>query len=865
MKRYLSTALPRLLISCAAISGALLASESHATDAQDKLSPPVKKTASLESQASSKHHQKKSYTAAERAPLQASQINARTSYSSADQPALPNRPSSLSTNLSKAEMAKSSRGLTLNKALAACDRNAFASASGAALVSLVKSSSSACINDLFGVGGAQANAIFKEAQMVTIAKAFESEAASYNGSNAGSALQMVMFLRAGYYVQFYDTAVGSYGTNLQTAIRAALDAFIKNPNFALINDVHGEILSEFITLIDSATENARYLNTAVKRMLSLNSSFLNFWYMRSAVNNAFTVLFRGHQNADFKSLVQSDPDIVDSLYNFMNANFGLLGTDNDYLVANAGREMARFLQYSEGGALKNLAKSRVKTMLDRSNVTGSTAAVWVGLGEMVDYYDKANCAYYNLCNFQSMLDSNVLPVRYSCSPTLKLKAQSLTSAQLQEACSIVAGEESYFHQQVQSGNVPVANDNNKQLEMVIFNSSKSYATYAGAIFGIDTNNGGMYLEGDPSAANNQARFIAYQAEWKLPAFEIWNLTHEYIHYLDGRFNMSGDFNAAVSVNSIWWIEGFAEYMSYSYRKLDYNDAKTQAAAGTYKLSQIFNNDYSSGQTRVYNWGYLAVRYMFEKQRNRVSTLLNSYFRPGNYSAYTSYMNGINTTLDADFSAWLPCVNNGSLPQCSSTVPPANKPPLAAFNSSINGLSVSFSDTSTDSDGSIVSRSWDFGDGSSSSASNPSKTYSNPGSYTVTLTVKDNAGDSSKVAKTINLSNGGNLPECPGSAAALGKNCSRSNVSSVAGDYAYLYLSVPAGTTKLTISTSGGTGNADMYVSTNGSWPSRDHYNASSVNPGNNESVIINNPPAGYIYISLYGVTKFSGLKVTTQY
>jgi microbial collagenase len=78
------------------------------------------------------------------------------------------------------------------------------------LVSLIKSSDINCINDLFSVSGSQANAIFKESQMVTVANAFRNAASSYNGTNSSIA-QMVLFLRAGYYVQFYDKAVGNYG------------------------------------------------------------------------------------------------------------------------------------------------------------------------------------------------------------------------------------------------------------------------------------------------------------------------------------------------------------------------------------------------------------------------------------------------------------------------------------------------------------------------------------------------------------------------------------------------------------------------------------------------------------------------------
>lgn len=73
------------------------------------------------------------------------------------------------------------------------------------------------------------------------------------------------------------------------------------------------------------------------------------------------------------------------------------------------------------------------------------------------------------------------------------------------------------------------------------------------------------------------------------------------------------------------------------------------------------------------------------------------------------------------------------------------PPVAGFNTNPNPatgpapLNVQFTDTSTDADGTIVSRSWNFGNGQTSTATNPSTTYSTPGTYTVTLTVQDNSG------------------------------------------------------------------------------------------------------------------------------
>ncbi len=80
-------------------------------------------------------------------------------------------------------------------------------------------------------------------------------------------------------------------------------------------------------------------------------------------------------------------------------------------------------------------------------------------------------------------------------------------------------------------------------------------------------------------------------------------------------------------------------------------------------------------------------------------------------------------------------------------PPPN-PPTANFTFASATIPVNsvanFTDTST---GDPTEWSWDFGDGSSSTAQNPPHSFSAPGEYTVTLTAS-NAGGSDTVSKTI---------------------------------------------------------------------------------------------------------------------
>jgi 3-phytase len=112
-----------------------------------------------------------------------------------------------------------------------------------------------------------------------------------------------------------------------------------------------------------------------------------------------------------------------------------------------------------------------------------------------------------------------------------------------------------------------------------------------------------------------------------------------------------------------------------------------------------------------------------------------------------------TVLDDDGGVFLCVVTNS---QGSATSDPAtltvtsNNPPTADFSYAIKKKRVTFTDHTTDSDGTIVSWFWNFGDSKTSSDQNPIHRYTKFGTYTVTLTVNDDGGAANAISKTLTV-------------------------------------------------------------------------------------------------------------------
>jgi len=413
------------------------------------------------------------------------------------------------------------------------------------------------------------------------------------------------------------------------------------------------------------------------------------------------------------------------------------------------------------------------------------------------------------------------------------------------------------------------------LHVMIYNSPDEYK-FNYYLYGLGTDNGGMYIEGDGA-------FYTYE---RTPQQSIYTLEelfrHESTHYLQGRYVVPGMWGSSAIYNNnriTWYEEGNAELNAGGTRTNGIVPRKSMVSnildsSKWFTLPQVFHSKYEDGWD-FYQYSFAFMDYMYEKDIDIFNNLTN-YIKANDVKGYDQYIkelsnnselntayrnhlqdlvdrynsNNLITPLVADdylvpptaksakdiysniineagltntttavhksqffntfelrgtytgaatqgqLNDWkamndlangflnklakdswngyktLTCyfvnysvdssnrfqydvVFHGAFPKQDGTT---NEPPAVKINGPYTGVlgdKITFSsEGSTDSDGTMESYLWDFGDGATDTSANPTHAYAKLGPYTVTLTITDDIGGLSTESTTVTVTNTG---------------------------------------------------------------------------------------------------------------
>ncbi|MCW9017303.1 MAG: M9 family metallopeptidase, partial [Kangiellaceae bacterium] len=545
----------------------------------------------------------------------------------------------------------------------ACDPEAFITTNSDRIIEEIYAQGDLygdCIGELFEVDADTAEIIFRTNTLLDVAEEANSLARNYNGGGNNNLRDLFYFLRGAYFV---DSQYSSFSIDdsVYAASVTAIQTLVDNSYLYQANSSHADLLYNAIVVIDSIGAHSEFYSLMKDWITSWNQDYQNVEDMDLVISTFTYLLKRTISDYDFEEeVLLNDPTIVYALNDYLD-NSWMLGTEMEATLADGALLLGRLTALEWYGNANNI-ESHVDAALDdlfsRYSPTGTGKSLWGNAaGEVLWYGD---CSKYDsdVCNFESAFVEPLLNDVYWCDDFLgngsntKIRAQDMTTTQARETCELLDDELSRFSDRF--GNTVVKNDFSDILEMIIFNSKTDYQIYSPSIFGNSTNNGGIYLEGEPSDPDNIARFITFEFDdSNNPGeFAIKNVEHEYVHYLDGRINRYGSFSTSSPSNGgdiVWWTEGLAEYVAWQDNSPYAPDAMVE---GYYRLSEVFVTDYNDSIARIYDWGYAASRFMKECHSDDVDIILEN-IRKGDYGAYRRYLEKIGDRYDNEFDNWTP--------------------------------------------------------------------------------------------------------------------------------------------------------------------------------------------------------------------
>lgn len=557
--------------------------------------------------------------------------------------------------------------------------------------SRVANSDYECMRTWFSPSLELADVVFSTMSVSRITGGLKKAIEAYKGTKeqAQQIYYLGEFIKAAYKNR-HDTfakKLQPFPSELSVDIANTIQQFLRSPYALTEGREQQEALASMLIVVDSIRQLAIAAPDVFAILDSFSADKSDSYYYRKAINNIFVAMAGHSQTKAFYDVIESDSSYIHRLSSFITNNEWAIGTDSEQLLGNAARELARLVK-TEDAETKKVVVDTLDSLLKRYPLGGKSDRIWVGIAEMVDAYASDYLEQLGLSNSKSVLKQRIMTFSYDCRGPARILAQEMTEAQAITSCETLNLKEDDFHQTVNTGYQPVADDHSDSVDVIVFKTKSDYSTYSSFLFDNTTNNGGQFLERDPSKQGNVPRFVAYQNGWD-DDFSILNLEHEYVHYLDGRFNQYGDFHDTMREGTIvWWLEGFAEYMHY---KEGYNAALVLGKEKTHTLADVFSTNYSDGLNRVYRWGYLAVRFMIEKHPEDVTELLG-YSRTGQYKEWVKLLERLGPAYNTEFHSWLDEVTKDIDDSDISQPKPKEKPKKIELNTSIQVNGKKFSET-----------------------------------------------------------------------------------------------------------------------------------------------------------------------------
>ena len=539
----------------------------------------------------------------------------------------------------------------------------WASLSTSALISAMRQTEDYdCYRDLFKYSSSYSPSIFSNAKVRAVANEVRSLAGVYNGTNSTGIFGLSIYLHVAIYLDFNQSSI-DLTPSTYSAIHDAISALGNSSSLLVHTEYAMGVLQEL--LIVAGDIKSRFATGSINLFEKVIRDFAVYETWKNITNEAVLAAYAKSTNNVYNAYYNSiTADFENALFNDKQSLDLLAIAATNQSLINKGGDL-KYLWQNATGALAIMAKS---TKLI-GHIEGHLANIVNFFPELSPSWAKAktalnqygDCNLYNLCqhplSIREDLEAFLFPKTVPYDDNKMIIRTSINDEKIQTLYHAAKQVQSQFFRLIETDQ-PVAGDTNTTINMIVFSSKQQYDDYANLLFGIRTDNGGMYIE--PRATfYTWDRTVGVESSLSLESL----FRHEYCHYLQGRYLIPGywgDTNFYNNSRLVWYEEGMADFFAGS---TDVNGVEMLAqntraiinkGSGWPSLNTVFNSSYTSGNYYHYTYGNAAwynwylnnfsyLKRFFEYTRNNDITgfdnLVNS-LRSNGGNSYNSFLQNV---------------------------------------------------------------------------------------------------------------------------------------------------------------------------------------------------------------------------------
>ncbi|MFC4610296.1 collagenase [Streptomyces maoxianensis] len=504
-----------------------------------------------------------------------------------------------------------------------------------------------CLRDMIWTWDARLAPVMSDAHVQAVSRRISTLSAVHDGKNGSHLLEMLTYLHAVVYHDFSRSEIDVTDAPTSEAMRRAINAFGTAARSFTPTRTNAETLRE--ALYSGSGTGLRHSQLGlIQKVLATLDQYHTTTYKDPAWGGAalaglsvnYLGIYPGNNDTTFRTLVARNSTYRNAFKKFA-AYTHLKGTANEWAVRDALGEYGRFGQIE---AVKSETVTALGALLPVTTRNfGEGSQPWAKVASWLNFYEA--CKPYGVC--KDDIERRIFPYTFiydNGAMKVRTGLDRVVVDQLYYASKQVKAQ---FHR-VLGTDAPLTGDTNTSLNVVLYASRADYETYHPLLTGMDTNNGGVYIE-------RGATFYTYQRrvpqDSSLTLEELFR--HEYTHYLNGRWAVpgyfgegpwyQGDRTTAMDEGSAEFFDGATRDDGIAVRKSLVQGVIDDTAGGGPRMTvnQLLHATYDGDGFRFYDYAGTFFEFLWTERPSLIHEMYG-YLRADDPAAFDAWRNRLGT-------------------------------------------------------------------------------------------------------------------------------------------------------------------------------------------------------------------------------